>query len=629
MCGIAGFIDGSGMGTASVLKKITDSIAHRGPDAAGYLLFEQNGMNIGFGHRRLSIIDLSQLANQPMEYDNLVMIYNGEVYNYKSIRNELENEGYSFSSESDTEVIIKAIHKWGIEKTLSKLNGMFAIALYDKKKSTLSLIRDRVGVKPLYYYFQNGTLVFSSELKPIMLFPNFYPEINKNALFDFLCYGYIAAPQSIFKHVKKIKPGTILSFKDDVFTESTYWSIEDKFQNRKINFNITENEAVDQLDNILTDSVSLRMIADVPIGCFLSGGYDSSLVTAVMQKISPKPINTFTIGFDEKKYDEAPHAKKISNILGTNHYELYCSLKEAEMLIPSIVEFSDEPFGDTSQLPTMLVSKLAKKHVTVALSGDGGDELFCGYSRYEEILHLKKISMISKILISTNKVFDIKSVFNQINRKSTKLFYLDSNPNIINSTFLNSGYYLKNLIKDHQFTTSNDDLSDLLNLSDNIQEQHMLLDLKTYLPDDVLTKVDRATMSVSLEGREPLLDYRLIEYSFNLPHNLKYNSGEKKYLLKKLTHKYLPEKLMKRPKMGFGIPIYKWLRNEFKYLLDEYLSEKFIKDQNIFNYSEVSLLQKQFQQETSSEFFPRMIWHLLVFQIWYTKYYKNSIKPKI
>jgi asparagine synthase (glutamine-hydrolysing) len=617
MCGIAGFADTSFNYTEENLRTIVDSISYRGPDDAGYLIIDGNYERFGLGHRRLSIIDLSPLGHQPMVYEDFTIVFNGEIYNYRDIRSELKKEGYTFFSESDTEVILKAFHRWGTD-SISKFNGMFAFAIYNKSTDELILVRDRIGVKPLYYYQFENIFAFASELKPLINLKGFNKEIDQEALQLFLGNGYITAPHSIFKYVKKVLPGSIIKYKNGKLSLETYWSVSEKFSQAKKRENITEEEALASLDDLITDSVRLRMISDVPIGCFLSGGYDSSLVAAVMQKQSSTPINTFTIGFDVKAFDEAPHAKKVAKAIGSNHHELYLPLKRAEELIPQIPDFFDEPFADFSQIPTMLVSKLAKNHVTVALSGDGGDELFCGYSRYDDVLKFERYRNLSRLLVYADRNIPFKHALNKINRKFTKLFYLDSKEAIINNLYHNSGFYLSKALKKEKFYLS-ERHKDILSLTDNLQEAYMLHDMVTYLPDDILTKVDRATMSVSLEGREPLLDYRLFEYSFSLPHHFKYRKGNKKYILKQLTHSYIPEPIMNRPKMGFGLPLYEWLRSDLNYLLNELLSDEFILNQNIFSLKEVKKLRKNFEKD-NSEFFARLIWHMLVFQMWHKKY---------
>jgi asparagine synthase (glutamine-hydrolysing) len=376
--------------------------------------------------------------------------------------------------------------------------------------------------------------------------------------------------------------------------------------------NKKEKFYIKELDKIITDSIDKRMISDVSLGAFLSGGIDSSLVVSIMQKLSSKPVNTFTIGFNEDKYNEAHHAKRVANHLGTNHHELYLPITKAQELIEQIPIYYDEPFADSSQLATMLVSRLAKKNVTVSLSGDGGDELFCGYNRYNKVLKLKKYKILSYFF-----QFFKDDDLGEINRKLLKLKFLNKDNNIVNSDYLASEFFLNNLIKQpFKFESK---YFDILNLTSDIQEKNMLQDLITYLPDDILTKVDRASMAYSLESRTPLLDHRIVEFAFNLPHNLKYKNSNLKYILKKLLYKYIPKKIVNRPKQGFGVPIYDWLRNDLDNYVNYYLSEEFIYKQKIFNYEEVVKLVKRFKNNQSL-YVDKLVWNIIVFQLWYKKY---------
>lgn len=634
MCGITGFINKMDVGLEK-LKKMNDTINYRGPDSDGYFVEDYNKeYQIGMAHKRLAIMDLSPLGHQPMfsEDENIVVVFNGEIYNFYKTKKELESKGYVFKSHSDTEVIVKAYQEWGI-KCVEKFNGMFAISIYDKVTKDFYLIRDRTGVKPVYYYLTDNGLLFGSELKPMMEHPDFKKELDLDALSLYLYHGYITAPKSIFKNTFKLEPGKILKFNNGKIEISTYWSVEDQFKNRKIEKK-TEEEWIKDLDDLLTDSIKDRMMSDVPLGAFLSGGIDSSLVVSIMQKISDKPVKTFTIGFEEPKYDEANYAKQVAKYLGTNHYELYLPIKKAEELIPKIPLFYDEPFADSSQLPTMLVSQLAREYVTVSLSGDGGDELFCGYGRYETILNLEKFIRCSKI---TNKIPLLKNIVTSVttNSKYRQFFEITNENNVINSgykNYLNSYKLLKNY--KNKF---NEKYEKIMNNTENLQEKNMLVDMITYLPDDIFTKVDRASMSVSLESRAPLVDdHRILEFSFSMPHDFKYKDGSKKYILKELLYRYLPKEMMDRPKKGFGIPIYDWLKTDLKNLVEANLDRKRIEKQGIFEWKEIeSLLDNFFNYETEEKsanklskkfklykdgYIDRTIWNLLVFQMWYEKY---------
>ena len=617
MCGITGFCDFTKKSDKRTLINMTDILHHRGPDDSGYSFYKQDDFNIGLGHRRLSILDLSSDGHQPMIFEDYEIVYNGEVYNFQEIRVELEKYNYTFKSDSDTEVILKSYHLWGID-SINKFNGMFAIAIYDKKDKKLFLARDRIGKKPLYYTFINNTFIFASELKSLMIYPTFEKIINKDALNLFLFYGYIVAPYTIFNDCYKLEAGNYLEFnlKDRTLDINSYWSIKKTFLNREI---IEENERslLDRLDNLLTKAVRYRMISDVPIGSFLSGGYDSSLISAIMQKLSPTPIDTFTIGFNEKDFNEANYAKKVAKYLETNHHELYLPIKDAEPLIFEISKYYDEPFADDSQIATMLVSRLAKESVTVALSGDGGDELFCGYSRYESVVKQQQYKYISKVYSKVNRLFNIDRLSSKIDKKLPKLSYMYSDDTIVNFKYLYTNLYLDGLVKDNSYKIDKK-YFDIINLSKNIQEKYMLQDMITYLPDDILLKVDRASMAFSLESRTPILDFNIIEFSMNIPHSLKYKNGDKKYILKRLTHQYIPKEIMDRPKKGFGVPVSNWLHTDLHYLIDCYLNYEYILKQNIFDYEKIKVLLKGFDnRDIYSE---RFIWHIIIFQLWYEEY---------
>ncbi|MFN7662613.1 MAG: asparagine synthase (glutamine-hydrolyzing) [Alphaproteobacteria bacterium] len=619
MCGIAGFIRKE-KADSLLLKKMGEALKYRGPDDAGEFLEPYNNdYLVGLSHRRLSIIDLSPLGHQPMfsQDQRIVLIFNGEIYNFQSIRSTLETKGYSFKSHSDTEVLISAYQEWGID-FVHLLNGMFSIALYDRKTKDFYLIRDRMGVKPLYYFQDAGGLIFGSELKALMVHPVFQKKLNKHALSLFLCHGYIVAPHTIFEHTYKLMPGTYLHFKDGIINHHTYWSLEEKFKQRQI-VDIPEEEWVDNIESFLLDSIKKRLISDVPVGCFLSGGVDSSLVAALMKKVSNSSVKTFTIGFHGSAYNEAPYAKKVSEHLGTEHTETYISVNEAKNLISQIPIYYDEPFADSSQIPTMLLSRVTRQKVTVALSGDGGDELFCGYRRYEDILKLKKLSLLSK---AANQVPFFKETVKKVKGYSRygKFFELRNEHDIINSDYLN---YLKNYSFIKDFVPIFDSAySNILKASVNFQEQHMLQDMTTYLPDDILVKVDRASMASSLEARAPFIDdHEFVELSFQIPHALKYKNNQAKYLLKKLLYRYVPSSLIDRPKMGFGIPVYEWLKNDLRHLVDEYLSLDYVRKQNIFCEEEICILKELFLKSSQKDGIrDRTIWHLIVFQLWYEQF---------
>ena len=618
MCGFTGYSNSIRHVENQVMINMLKTIEYRGPDDSG-IYYTTSCPYVGLGHNRLSILDLSNQGHQPYEYKNLIIVYNGEIYNHLTIRSSLIENGYSFNSSCDTETIIKAIHYWGID-AIKRFIGMFAIAIYDKEKSELILVRDRIGIKPLYYYFDQQHFIFASELKPIMEYPYFNKNINLDVLYEYIFHGYISAPNTIFKNTYKLEPGSYLVFSNNNIKIHSYWkTLNEPIINSSNLIDNPKNRYIDELEQLIITSVKDRMISDVPIGTFLSGGYDSSLISSIMQELSNKPINTFSIGFDEDNYNEAGYAKEVASYLGTNHHEEYMPIKEAQKLIEEIPIYYDEPFADSSQLPTLLVSHLARKSVKVILSGDGGDEVFCGYNRYDLVSRYSKLVSLGKIFNLTSKVLPINYLLPYLSPKWSKTPYLSNNTDIINCNYLGSKFHIENLLLDRKFSI-NTKYIHASEYSKNIQEAHMIQDMLTYLPDDILCKVDRASMSESLETRVPLLDHRIIEYARNIPHTLKYNNGEKKYILKQIAHKHIPKKLLDRPKQGFGIPIYLWLRTDMAYLIEENLSKSIINKQGIFNYVIIEKLVKQFNI-SKSDYYARFIWHLIVFQLWYKKYY--------
>ncbi len=624
---------------------MTDCLYKRGPDDSGFFVDSNN--NIGLGHRRLSILDLSPAGHQPMANDDqtIWIVFNGEVYNFAEIRKELEVKDYKFKSNSDTEVIIKSYQEWGID-CIKKFRGMFAFAIWDEKKEKLFLVRDRAGVKPLYYYFKDNLLLFSSELKSFHKHPKFEKEINFSALALFLQFGYISAPYTIFDNAYKVKPGHYLEFnKDGSFKEKKYWDIVDFYLAEKTDK--TEEKIEEELEQILTESFKYRMVSDVPVGVFLSGGIDSSLVTALLQKNSKIPLKTFTIGFNEKEYDEAPHAKKIAEHLKTDHHELYCAAKDALEIIPKLPEIYDEPFGDSSAIPTYLVSKFAREKVAVALSADAGDELFCGYSSYKSLSeHYRVISRTNSLLLSCCSflLHVIPSVFLS-NIYNLFSFMLPRQTNVSNKIYkfkkiikYKGEKLLPALVKNGHSHWLEDQISTLLKkqyrpLLTNFSEfdkvkdldpmtQMQAVDFKTYLPDDILVKVDRAAMAVSLESREPLIDHKIAEYIAQVPIDLKYKNGQSKYILRKILYKYVPKELLERPKQGFAIPMDKWLKNDLKPLLEKYLSEERIKKQGIFDEKYIKESLGGYLSGKSDSAYK--FWFLLVFQMWYEKYFEGA-----
>ena len=619
MCGIAGFIDFAKRSDENILKKMTDILHHRGPDDSGYSFYKKDNFFIGLGHRRLSILDLSSYGHQPMKFNSLEIVYNGEVYNFKEIRDELKNYGYKFESNSDTEVVLKAYHKWSI-KAIDKFNGMFAIAIYDKKNEELVLMRDRAGVKPLFWYFDTEIFIFGSELKAFHKHPLFKKEILDDSIALYLQYGYIPQPSTIFKNTYKLENGSFLVFntKNKKIKQKKYWDIYDIYQRPKLK--ISEDEALNRLDHILNSSIRYRMISDVPFGSFLSGGYDSSLITAIMQKNSTSKIKTFTIGFDSKRYDESQYAKKIATYLGTEHTSYTATAKDALKIFPELPFVYDEPIADDSIIPTLIVSKLAKKSISVSLSADGGDELFGGYSGYLKSLRshsvLKRFPLRSYVgnLLQYAKWFTFDD---KLQRRINRISYLLKSETIIDTQKIFGNFFLENDVKRLLKCKSYTHKSILKSLEDNI-DYLLANDFQTSQIDKLLVKVDRATMYYSLEGREPLLDYNLIEFAAQLPSKYKIRANKSKYLLKKLTHTYIPKEVIDRPKMGFSTPIKEWLQSSFSEYIKYYFDEGKIKQQDIFNANEINKIKNSYLNNKDINM--RQLWSLLIFQMWYEKW---------
>jgi asparagine synthase (glutamine-hydrolysing) len=566
MCGLAGFCDFSFASNSETLKAMTDRIAHRGPDDSGSEIFNAASATIGLGHRRLSIIDLSPSGHQPMSFDGLHVIFNGEIYNYQEIRKGLQELGHTFQSHSDTEVILKSYRQWG-DAAVEKFIGMFALVMYDERNQEIILLRDRTGVKPLYYYFHDGLFLFASELKAFHAVPGFRKDIDQKSLKLFFQYGYIPAPYSIFSNTWKLPPGHILKFRlsDKKIEKRCYWDVLNYYNKPKLQIDF--RDALEETERILISAFKYRMVADVPVGVFLSGGYDSSTVAAILQHHTGGKVKTFSIGFHEQEYNEAHYAKAIATHLGTDHTEYYCSINEAKNILPVLPEIYDEPFGDSSGIPTTLVSRLAVQQVKVALSADAGDEIFAGYGQLFYFLRLfnrmKTIprparrllgSVIGNIHKHPGKLLS-KSIYNLKNRLSKLPRLLDSQT-IVDFNGVLSEFFTREetceLLSEPEHGDYETDFSATVDLNVNDGLNALLaIYFKTYLPDDILAKVDRATMSASLEGREPLLDHRIIEYVAQLPSNFKYRNGISKYLLREITHKYIPSALMDRPKWVF------------------------------------------------------------------------------
>jgi asparagine synthase (glutamine-hydrolysing) len=629
MCGIAGFVDFNRNSSLAQLREMTDAMTHRGPDDAGHEVYECNQASIGFGQRRLSILDLSPLGHQPMHFDDFIVDFNGEIYNFKEIKKELEEKGYSFISGSDTEVILKGYHCWGLD-VLEKFIGMFAIALYDKRKEKVILIRDRAGVKPLYYYWNKDVLLFGSELKALFRHPSFEKNIDVNSLALYMQFSYIPAPHTIFHHTFKLLPGHILSI--DLKTKAQdlikYWDVFDYYNQPKLK--IGDEEAIRETDRLLKKAYEYRMVADVPVGVFLSGGYDSSSVAALLQSGRSEKLKTFTIGFHENEFNEAPEAKKIAEYLGTDHTEWYLTAKEAGEVLPLLPEIYDEPFSDNSTVPTVLVSRLARKQVKVALSADGGDEIFGGYAKFKQAekytsgmpAPLQSILSASMSLINPAYIPFFNRKYNFSTRyEKMRLIWKTHDP--VQAVKYISQYipekevdsFLgKSFERYHTFFEEGDKLEK----NDGVTNRLLAVDYKTFLVDNNLVKVDRATMSVGLEGREPMLDHHVVEFLSRLPSSLKIRDGVNKWLLKEIVHRYIPKALMERPKRPFIAPLMVWFKEDLKEQLRYYLSETNLSKTGVFDHTPIIRLRDDYLAGKKVNY--QKLWQVLVFQLWYNRW---------
>lgn len=636
MCGIAGFISFGPFFNESDIKEMTDCLGHRGPDAEGYF---SDGI-CSMGHRRLSIIDLSERANQPMVSgnDRYVIAYNGEVYNFSEVGARLKEKvspdsPIRLKTSSDTEIILEAFAQYGCD-FIHQLNGMFAIAIYDKESHELFLFRDRLGIKPIHYYFDGTNFAFASEIKSILKLKKLNLEINYRAITDFLSLGFIPAPYSIYNKVHKLLPGSWLRFTKEGIETTRYWNVRQKLSN---NIVIDKQEALVKLSDLLMSSVQYQLKSDVPFGVFLSGGIDSSLISAQSVVLSAIKVNTFSIGFEENSHNESQYAKAIAGYLGTNHHEFIVSYKDAINLIEPMFDAYDEPYSDPSAIPTMLVSKLAKQYVTVTLSGEGGDELFFGYGSYQWARRLNNplFQLIRKPL---------SMVFSQMSSRYQRISQMLKTENSANlqshifsqEQYFYSGIEIKNILNkefhSQSYLTEQTNQLALPFLTDtnttngifirerklNSMERQALFDIEYYLPDDLLTKVDRASMKFSIETRVPYLDHRVVEFALNLSPNLKYSNGVSKYILKEILYQYIPKKFFDRPKQGFAIPLNKWLNKELRYLIFENLNPEVIKKVGLFNPEIVLNLTSEFMKGGKDYLYNR-VWLLIVLHRWFLK----------
>jgi asparagine synthase (glutamine-hydrolysing) len=608
MCGITGFYTKNNPDFVSreELDKMTSCLVHRGPDATGNYYTEMTGL----GHQRLSILDLSNDANQPMESHSMryVCVYNGEVYNFMDIAKDLNIE---LKTNCDTEVIVEAFAEWGVT-FINKLNGIFSICIYDKQEQILYLFRDRIGIKPMFYYWDGNNFAFSSELKSLLHIKYIRErrQINNSAINEYLHLGYIPEPNTIFTNIRKFPNGQTGIVSENGFRSESYWDIEGTIRRNVITDPV---EAKSKLNELLVSSVKMQLVSDVPFGTFLSGGIDSSLVTAIASRVHNQKLNTFSIGFKDSKHDESKYAAKVANYLGTNHHEYIVTESDARDIILDMLDFYDEPFADSSAIPTMMLSKLAKEQVSMVLSGDGGDELFHGYGAYTWAKRLSTFpgnrfrGLMGAILSITPS--------NKYKRASYLYKYKDK-ANIKSHIF-----------SQEQYLFSERELDKLLNpelIFDNSLEQdysnfvrkltaeeaQAIFDLKYYLKDDLLVKVDRASMRYALETRVPLLDHRIVEFAMNLDPKLKIMGNTQKYLLKEVLYDYVPREFFDRPKWGFSIPLKKWLYTDLAFLINEYLNEGIINEFNVVDFAEVQKLVRKFK--SGHDYLYNRLWLLII-----------------
>ncbi len=649
MCAIAGFIEtaagGPGTERAESLSRraraMADRLAHRGPDEAG--AWAEGEAGLAFGHRRLAIIDLTPAGRQPMvsASGRFVLCYNGEIYNAEDMRRDLEAEGHAIAwrGHSDTEALLEACAAWGVEQAISRAIGMFAFALWDRAERRLWLARDRIGIKPLYWCAQDwpggrGLFLFASELRALEAHPGFRPEIDRDALAAFVRHNYYPDPHTVYRGTRQLPPGHLLTVAPGKAPEiRPYWRLEDALvRGRAAPFEGSEREAIDALEALLGDAVRRRMVADVPLGAFLSGGYDSSTVVALMQAASARPVRTFSIGFRESAYDEAMHARAVARHLGTDHTELHVTPREAQDVIPHLPEIYDEPFADASQVPTFLVSRLARGSVTVSLSGDGGDELFAGYNRYAQGLLFRRytarvpraLRRVLAALIRATPPGAIDALFALLPESrrprlaSDKLRKLadilpeegDSFFRKLTSHWPDPRALVPGALEPETVITDRGAERIAPDFIDRMQYR----DILTYLPSDILTKVDRASMAVSLEARVPLLDHRVVEFAWSLPFSLKIRRGERKWLLRQVLYRHVPRALVDRPKMGFGIPIDAWLRGPLRDWAEDLLDERRLREGGLF---EPTPIRKRWQEHlTGKRNWQDSLWTILMFEAW-------------
>jgi len=636
MCGIAGLIinNRSGIDIGISIDRMTDTLIHRGPDSRGTWVDEEAG--IGLGHRRLAIRDLSSLGHQPMISfcQRYVIVYNGEIYSHAEIAADLKKVGCIFRGSSDTEVILEACAQWGVEATVKRLIGMFSFALFDQKTRELTLVRDRIGIKPLYWGGFANLFIFGSELKALRAVKGWDPRVDRNALSAFMRHNYIPAPLSIYQGIYKLEPGTILKLKPDSMPViSRYWDLHSIVKDGvQCPINGTDSDVLDQLDQLLCDAVRRHMVTDVPLGTMLSGGIDSSLVTALMAEQSNRSINTFSIGFQEKEFNEAPFAREVARHLGTNHTELYAEARDALDMVERLPYWYDEPFADSSQIPTALVCELTKNYVSVVLSGDGGDELFAGYNRYifglniwqnANYIPLPFKKLVAKALLTQptsrldffGRVLPSKYRYQQLGvklHKFSKTILMNDQDSIYRQMLSHWNDPDEIILgsKEPKGILWNPEIA---NTIPDFLDRMQFFDTMTYLPDDILTKVDRASMSVSLEARVPLLDHRLVEMAWRIPRHMKLKDGQGKWALRQILYKRVPKNLIERPKMGFGIPLDEWLRGPLREWAESLLNFDRLRQQGLFN---PIYIRNKWEAHLAGQSWGYPLWNVLMAQAW-------------
>jgi asparagine synthase (glutamine-hydrolysing) len=638
MCGLTGFWDRraatGGEALSQLVGRMSDTLRLRGPDDSGVWVDAACGIALGF--RRLAIVDLSPNGHQPMisADGRFVVAYNGEVYNFRELRVELEASGARFRGTSDTEVMIEGFSRWGVRPTIERLIGMFAVAIWDRESRRLHLVRDRLGIKPLYWGRFGALAVFGSELKALRAHPGWTPEIDQGATSAYLRFGYVPAPHSIYHGVQKLEPGCLLTIGDEGEERiERFWSLPDVVRaGREARIAVDDDEATDQLESLLKDAVGRRMVADVPLGAFLSGGIDSSTVVALMQAQSDRPVRTFTIGFREPGYNEAEQAKAVARHLGTDHTELYVEPDHARAVIPQLPDHYDEPFSDSSQIPTFLISELTRRHVTVALSGDGGDELFAGYNRYvwaQSIwrrlgwLPAGARDAVAAGLRSLpppiwDGLFGLLPASVRPRLAGDKVHKLAgmlqlAGPDAVYRQLVSQWDAPERLMPSISETRGLLFDASVASTVPDFAERMRYIDTLTYLPDDILTKVDRASMAVSLEARVPLLDHRVVAFAWRLPQHLLVRGGVSKFLLRQVLYRYVPRALIDRPKMGFGVPIDAWLRGPLRGWAEDLLAEPSLRDGGL----EPEPILVQWRQHLSgarNAQYP--LWAVLMLQAW-------------